>query len=265
MLPGFRFLFAAILLSTSILVFGLGAAALLRAAHEEVASIPTRRGPPEPVFARQDEPTQPTLALLRVEPPEQPAQDPVPAADPPAEQVSDAAPAVEPDKLAALKAGETAPPEAAKPEEMPLSETPPEVQAAPDPAETPAARAAPGQAEAPTAADEPKLAAIADTRPPASEAAAAEPESTAAPVLPEISPASSKIATLGGPAVTIGEAASAKAKDAKPRRSAVTKRVPAQPPNKRRPKVQRAQPAPRAVAQQLPNPFTLPTITRRTQ
>ena len=31
MLPGFRFLFAAIVLSTSVLVFGLGAAALLRA------------------------------------------------------------------------------------------------------------------------------------------------------------------------------------------------------------------------------------------
>ena len=40
MLPGFRFLFAAILLSMSILVFGLGAVALLRAAHEEVASTP---------------------------------------------------------------------------------------------------------------------------------------------------------------------------------------------------------------------------------
>jgi hypothetical protein len=47
MLPGFRFLFAAILLSTSVLIFGLGAAALLRAAHEEVASAPARRAPPE--------------------------------------------------------------------------------------------------------------------------------------------------------------------------------------------------------------------------
>src|SRR5205085_12283672 len=68
MLPGFRFLFAAILLSMSILIFGLGAAALLRAAHEEVASIPTRRSLPEPVFA-QSEPAAPTLALLRVESP----------------------------------------------------------------------------------------------------------------------------------------------------------------------------------------------------
>ena len=70
MLPGFRFLFAAILLSTSVLIFGLGAAALLRAAHEEVASAPARRAPPEQVFTQQNEPVAPpTLALLRVEPP----------------------------------------------------------------------------------------------------------------------------------------------------------------------------------------------------
>src|SRR5690242_6775144 len=37
MLPGIRFLLAAILLSISIVVFGLGAAALLRAAHEDFA------------------------------------------------------------------------------------------------------------------------------------------------------------------------------------------------------------------------------------
>src|SRR4051812_7141160 len=54
MLPGFRFLFAAIVLSMSVLIFGLGAAALLRAAHEQFASIPSRRPPPEPVFARQN-------------------------------------------------------------------------------------------------------------------------------------------------------------------------------------------------------------------
>src|SRR6266404_4635914 len=68
MLPGFRCLFAAIVLSMSILVFGLGAAALLRAAHEEVASIPSRRTLPEPVFAQTEAPAA-TLALLRVEPP----------------------------------------------------------------------------------------------------------------------------------------------------------------------------------------------------
>src|SRR5260370_673983 len=87
MLPGFRFLFTAIVLSMSILVFGLGAAALLRAAHEEFASMPSRRAPPEPVFAQQSEPPASTLALLRVDPPvAEKAADNVAAAGAPAEQ-----------------------------------------------------------------------------------------------------------------------------------------------------------------------------------
>ncbi|MBW7975103.1 hypothetical protein [Bradyrhizobium sp. BR 10289] len=69
MLPGFRFLLAAILLSTSILVFGLGAASLLRASHEQYVSNPSwRNGPQEQVFAQSPEPAQPVLAALRVEP-----------------------------------------------------------------------------------------------------------------------------------------------------------------------------------------------------
>ena len=55
MLPGFRFLLAAIVLSISVLVFGLGAAALLRAAHEEFANTPAWRVAPEPKFAQQNE------------------------------------------------------------------------------------------------------------------------------------------------------------------------------------------------------------------
>ena len=69
MLPGFRFLFTAIVLSMSILIFGLGAAALLRAAHEEFANLPSRRATPEPMFARLNDNQPPTLALLRVDPP----------------------------------------------------------------------------------------------------------------------------------------------------------------------------------------------------
>ncbi|MCP3472509.1 hypothetical protein NLM33_19540 [Bradyrhizobium sp. CCGUVB1N3] len=69
MLPGFRFLLAAILLSTSILVFGLGAAALLRATHEQFVSNPSwRNGPQEQVFAQASEPAQPVLAVFRAEP-----------------------------------------------------------------------------------------------------------------------------------------------------------------------------------------------------
>jgi hypothetical protein len=62
MLPGFRFLFTAIMLSLSILIFGLGAAALLRAAHEEVASNPSWRATPEMTFAQQPEATRPDAA-----------------------------------------------------------------------------------------------------------------------------------------------------------------------------------------------------------
>src|SRR6516164_4098791 len=68
MLPGLRFLLAAIVLCISILVFGLGAAALLRAAHEEFAQNPSWRGPPEPRFAQSEEPPRTMLAMLRVEP-----------------------------------------------------------------------------------------------------------------------------------------------------------------------------------------------------
>src|SRR4029079_15064126 len=82
MLPGFRFLFAAIVLSMSILVFGLGAAALLRAAHEEFANLPSRRAPPEPVFARLNDDPMPSLALLRVD---------LPVAEKPLDDVSAAA------------------------------------------------------------------------------------------------------------------------------------------------------------------------------
>ncbi len=114
MLPGFRFLFAAIVLSMSVLVFGLGAAALLRTAHEEFASLPSRRAPPEQVFAKQNETPVPTLALLRFDPPvaekvpdDAPAAAVTEAVAPPEqttrpEQTTDAAPG-EPEQLAALK------------------------------------------------------------------------------------------------------------------------------------------------------------------
>src|ERR1700745_333870 len=108
MLPGFRFLLAAIVLSASLLIFGLGAAALLRAAHEQFASIPSRRAPPEPVFTRQNEPPMPTLALLRVEPevaekvPGNVAGTDILETVTPVTEAPEQAPAAEPEKLAAL-------------------------------------------------------------------------------------------------------------------------------------------------------------------
>ena len=205
MLPGFRFLFTAIVLSMSILIFGLGAAALLRAAHEEFANLPSRRATPEPMFARLNDDPPPTLALLRIDPPvaEKPAENVPAAAVPeaatdipaPAGQTPDARPA-EPEKLAALKPAEPMQVEAAKPED-PAKEAS---------AETPAAPAPAAETEAPVANAEVKLAAIAAT-----------PEPAAATPLQlrrsrqrisssfEGNIATTRIATLGGPAVIVDE------------------------------------------------------------
>ena len=88
MLPGFRFLFVATLLTLSLLIFGVGAAALLRASHERFAGLPTRPAP-EQTFTRvadvvppADSPP-PTLSMLRVEPAADVARAEVrPAAEP---------------------------------------------------------------------------------------------------------------------------------------------------------------------------------------
>jgi hypothetical protein len=69
MLPGFRFLAATITLTLAIVVFGLGAAALLRATHENFTQASSLRPAPEPVFKRAPEGPAPTLAMLRVEVP----------------------------------------------------------------------------------------------------------------------------------------------------------------------------------------------------
>jgi hypothetical protein len=62
-------LFATVVLAVSVLVFGLGAAALLRAAHEEFASLPSWRLAQQPLLAPQFEMSGPTLAMLRMEAP----------------------------------------------------------------------------------------------------------------------------------------------------------------------------------------------------
>jgi len=268
MLPGFRFLFAAVILSMSILVFGLGAAALLRAAHEEFANLPMRRPPPEPIFARQTEPVLPTLALLRVEPPEieKPVEDDVPAAAAPeiapdilapAEQVSDAAPP-EPEKLAAVRPEEPMQAEAAKPE-TPATE------------EKAESLAAPAEAEAPAAdAEVNKLAAIPETPepPPATAPPPVEPATEALSLEGNI--AATRIATLGGPAVIVDDRTSAKNTEAKPDRSAVRKRAAAQRAKERRRIARRARLAREAAAlaaqqQQQADPFAQAPVARRTR
>jgi hypothetical protein len=162
MLPGFRFLFAAIVLSMSILVFGLGAAALLRAAHEEFASNPSWRAPPETMFAQQAEATRPVLAMLRIEPPAaaQKAPDSVPVVAAPAEPAALVPASVQPEDALSVADIRIVAPDAAEP-------------------------AASGQM------------------------------STQAS--PEIDAASTKIATLGGPPVTIETPPAAKAVSEKKR------------------------------------------------
>jgi hypothetical protein len=238
MLPGFRFLFAAIVLSISILVFGLGAAALLRAAHEEFASNPAWHAAPDATFAQQAEATRPVLAMLRVDPLPAPpkasdniaaiapaaeqapaaASTPAAAATAPAEQAAMIPAPVEPDKVAAPKLEETSQPAAAQPETS-ASETP----------------APSGAAATNIAADQTKIASVEQGLteqgltqlglPPANEVAPTGSEttpaaSTQASALVPPQASSRKIATLGDPATTIGP----QTDSATPDRSIIKKR-----------------------------------------
>jgi hypothetical protein len=74
MLPGLRSLSVAIVLAVSMVIFGLGAAALLRATHEEFASLPLKQMP-EVTFGSRETVEQPTLAVLQVD---TPATEPAP-------------------------------------------------------------------------------------------------------------------------------------------------------------------------------------------
>jgi septal ring factor EnvC (AmiA/AmiB activator) len=88
-----------------------------------------------------------------------------------------------------------------------------------------------------------------------------------APASPETAEATTKIATLGGPAVTIENQIAAKPADVKPARDAIRKRARALRAKRHRRAAQRARLARQAtVAQQPANPFAppQPTITRRT-
>lgn len=184
MLPRFRFLFAAIVLAISMLIFGMGAAALLRAAHEEFASIPSRRPPVETMFAQRSD-AEPVLAMLRAElsaadaeaidpPTSDRAQDEAALVSAPAESET---PAAEPDKIAALT--ETAPQvEDSLPSEIPMTETTaPEIPVGIETAEI--APAVPDQDAAPA------------------------PDAASAPIEDGGGISETRIATLGGPPVTV--------------------------------------------------------------
>jgi hypothetical protein len=258
MLPGFRFLFAAILLSLSILIFGLGAAALLRAAHEEFASSPSWHATPETTFAQQTDATRPeaarpVLTMLRVDTPvaERSSDDVAAAAAPPAP--ADQAPTIstpaEPERIAALKPEDSSPPEPAKPE-IPISESPTKSEPAPALADTPASNS------------ETRIAATGEAVPPANEAtrAASGPRSAAAS--PGTDVASTNIAALDGPPVTIEAQPPGKTAGAKPDTSAIQKRLQARRAAQRRRMAARARLARQQALQQqqIPNPFAPPVI-----
>ncbi|MGL9621994.1 hypothetical protein QRQ56_28800 [Bradyrhizobium sp. U531] len=254
MLPGFRFLFAAILLSTSLLVFGLGAAALLRASHEQYANNPSwRNGPQEQRFAQVSEPAPPVLAVLRAEPevtpePEPSLRDQVPTIG---------LPATEPEQVAALTT-EMVQPQAATPPVEALADEPAKVEAATE-------ATAPSPADTLTSAD--TTASLPDTKPdakPAAVVAATEP----APADPALASAaleiaSAKLAALNAPATTTVKDAPAKAKvDSKADDKATKRKAKA----KKRHRVVR-RPPPQQLQQQL-DPFgqqSFATTTTRTR
>lgn len=252
MLPGFRFLFAAILLSTSILVFGLGAAALLRASHEQYVSNPSwRNGPQEQMFARASEPAPPVLAILRAEPevaaaPEPSLRDRVPTIGLPATEP-------EPEQVAALTEAN-----------VPAQVAAPATDAAaiePAESETTTEAAAPAPADTLTPADatasipDAKLDAKPDAQPAAaataSEPAPVDPHASSAPEI-----ASNKLAALNDPATTAMKDAPAKAKveskvESKPDDKATKRKAKAK--AKKRQRVVR-RPPPQQLQQQL-DPF----------
>jgi hypothetical protein len=243
MLPGFRFLLAALLLSISVLVFGLGAAALLRAAHEEVASVPSRRVP-EPIFAEGNEAT---LAMARTEPETEQDQPSMTAAGTTVEQTPD-----EPERIAPLTETET------------TTEIEPTEATSAIGADLEAKPEAPAQADTSSPPPETSIATAGPAV--AGETASAAPAE--APPLDESTRlAQMKIATLGGPAVTIEQSkplASVRPKPAKKPATAETAKKPVQVKrtvqsrtNVQRPRVVRRivqHPAPQRFA----NPFGVP-------
>ena len=205
MLPGFRFLLAAILLSISILVFGLGAAALLRASHEQYVSNPSwRNGPQEQVFAQASEPAQPVLAALRAEP--EPAEPAVPSLR---DQVPTIAlPASEPEQVAAVTSEADAQPQVVAP--------PADTSAAePAKAETTTEATAPAPADTLTPADTTASipeAKIPETKPAATASAPAPTDPSPAQASSALDVAAAKVAALNDPATTAWKDPPAKAK-----------------------------------------------------
>lgn len=129
MLPGLRTLAATVLLAFAVVTFAFGAAALLRAAHEDFAVVQTWRPAMEALgeTVAAKEPEVPVLAALRIEPepeatgqivPDKPlaAPEPIPAPPPAEVAVVPAPPPAEPPAAVVAALPEPALPEPALPE-----------------------------------------------------------------------------------------------------------------------------------------------------
>lgn len=265
MLPGFRFLLAAILLSTSILVFGLGAAALLRATHEQYVSNPSwRNGPQEKVFAQATEPAQPVLAVLRAEPE---------AATKPTPSLRDQVPTIglpetEPEQMAALTTETDAQPQIIAPPADAASAEPARAEIKTETkAETTAEAAAPAPTDTLTPADttasipeaKPAVAAASSEPAPVDPGAAIDPDPAMAAAALDI--ATSRLAARNDAAATASKAPPTKAKSdsATPDSKATKRKAKA----KKVHRVVRHQP-PQQLQQQL-DPFGQQTLTATTR
>lgn len=248
MLPGFRFLLSAIVLSTSVLIFGLGAAALLRSAHEEFVNLPSRRATPAPMFARLSEDPPTTLALLRVDPV---ADEPAAAPDVPAAsgETPETGPA-EPEKLATLNSAT-----------LNSTEAPQDAAATPeDPADKASVETPAPSPEVPMANADVKIAAASVPEPDAADPNEASPQPAADIPSFEPSIATTLIATLGGPAVQIDQ--KTPTTETKPDRVTAKKKAAEQARERRRMAALRrarlAREATLTLQQQQPNPFAFP-------
>jgi hypothetical protein len=269
MLPGFRFLFTAILLSVSLFIFGLGAASFLRAAHQTFTGNPSFRAAPEVAFAQRADTNPPMLAALRVDPPmpnNRPdetafASAPTAAVEVPAEAAH--VPAAE---VAALSEAVAPPPEIVKTDgantEIPTLENPSVTENAPATMEALAETDETKIAMAPTADAAPGKSAVAIAEPEPTTPAQADLTSIDPATAPKASRAATKIATLGGPPVeiapngTVKEKKKAQSDHVKDEQSAIKKRAAARRAAHRRELLARAQ---LAAQQQQANPFA-PTV-----
>jgi hypothetical protein len=283
MLPGIRFLLAAILLSISVVVFGLGAAALLRAAHEDFASNPSWRAAPETRFAQNE---TPTLALLSVETPPA-AAGPADVPDSVAPQTSATGPALPSEQLAAVSpapATEAMKTEAPPPVPAPSSDPSPGSAASdasppPDqpnkPDATPETKMAATEtsvtpsktSEAAPATSDPVKPDVASSEPPQPEVANSEASSTDATtpgqanaaIVPETATPTS-IAKLDTPAVTIEDSSKTETEARKAARAAEKEKAREEKAEKkakarRRLAAQRARAAQQLAAQRAIDPF----------